>query len=102
MNKLYEKLKTWDEKKSKLAMKIGGVLVGILVWVTLILSGESKDQLIGMSFLVVFVAAMLLSNKIGKEVGWNMNTFRLSMVVGLGGGIIVYVIYGLVTGKMFV
>lgn len=98
MNKYLEKLKDWSPKKQKIFLIIAGVLFGLIVWFTMILGGQTKDGLLMMLFVVVFVIAMIFRNKVRDVTGWNMNPFSLAMGAGVAAGIISYVIYGLATG----
>ena len=99
MDNLFEKMKSFDAKKQKTFEIIFGIISGLLVWITLIITGETKDQLLGMLFLVVFVALMLLRNKIQRAVGWAMKHFTIAMCISLGASIAVTAVYWLATGK---
>lgn len=99
MENLVEKLKSFDSKKQKTFEIIFGIISGLLVWITLIITGETKDQLISLLFLVVFVALMLLRNKIQRAVGWKMRHFTIAMCISLGASIAVTAVYWLITGK---
>lgn len=101
MEKFYEKLKTLDKKKVKIVQIISGLICGLIIWGVLRLSGEATDKLLAMSFLLVFVIIMVLQNKIGKNTGWNMQTFRMCMIISLGACIVAFVIYCLATGQLF-
>ena len=99
MDFILEKLKNFDEKKQKIFEIVFGIVSGLLVWVTLIITGETKDQLLGILFLVVFVAIMLLRNKISRALGWAMKHFTIAMCISLGVSIAVTAGYWWLTGK---
>jgi len=99
MEKFYEKLRSFDEKKAKIVQIVAGIFMGILVWATILLSGATEDKLLGVLFLGVFLVIVIMQNKIRKEVGWDMKTFRMYWVISMAGSMAVTAIYWLATGK---
>ena len=53
MEKFFEKLKALDDKKVKLIQIIGGILAGIIIWLAIVLTSNTEDQLLGFLFLAI-------------------------------------------------
>ncbi len=100
-HKFFVFLKGLPDQTAKRAMAIAGFLVGCLTMGTLWLTSGTQDQILQWAFIAVLVVAMLVARKIQKEVGWNMNAYRIFMIVGMGLVLVAMLIEGLVSGKFF-
>ena len=100
MEKFYEKLRGMTPNKAKWFELITGFVTGCITWGAIIFTSQLTDKLLGISFLVVFVLAMVFQSKVRTNVGWPMTRFRFAMIAGLGLGIIIHLIYGLATGMI--
>lgn len=98
MQNFYEKLRAMDAKTAKIWMIAAGILSGILVWFALIFSSNTKDGLLAMAFVAVFLLIMFFKYKVRKETEWDTRPFNLTFALSLLVCIIAYTIYGMSTG----
>ena len=100
MKKFFEKLKALDDKKVKLIQIIGGILAGIIIWLAIVLTSNTEDQLLGFLFLAIALVILLGKRKVEKGTGWNMKVFSLAWVISMAVAIVGSLIYWIVTGKI--
>ncbi len=88
------------EKQQKIWQTVMGLVAGFAVWFSLGLSTAMQDNgFLRWLFLLVFVVVMVVRAQIEKRTGVILRTFMKFFLIGLIVFLVVFVLYGLATGK---
>lgn len=101
MEKFFEKLKALDIKKVKAIQIIAGILVGAIIWASIFVSSETEDSILKYLFVIVFIVFLIIQRYFERQTGWKFNLYRLVLIITIGVGIVVFLVYGISTGRLF-
>lgn len=101
MEKFYDKLRVMEPKQIKIIQIISGGITGVIVWLAIMFSSNTTDKLLSWVFVGVFLAVMLIQNLIRTKAEWDTKTFKFALIYGIGAGMVVFLVEGIITGKIF-
>ncbi len=101
MEKIFNKLKSFDEKQALRFMRIIGIISGLIAWGAVITLGEATTNgTLGLIAIVLFAIVFFGRRRISLETGWNMRPFNIAFAIGIGVGMVIYTIYSLAIGAI--
>ena len=94
-------MKQLTEKQSKALQIIAGLAAGIGIWLAIMFGAESDNVVLQYLFIVIFVVVILIQRKIERTYDVQLRLFTRFWLIGLAAGLVFFLIYGSMTGKLF-
>jgi len=101
MQKIFDKLRALDDKQRLLFQRVFGVFAGLVAWVAIVILGRSRDSLPWILSLLAAALVFLFRARLGRETDWNMRPYNIAFAIGIGVGMVGWLIYGFISGEIF-
>lgn len=86
-------MKQLSEKAIRAIEIASGIILGLGTWVLLWLSSVTTDGLLKYAWVALFAIIMFGSRAIEKKLNRNLKVYRLSLLIALGVGLVVFAIF---------